>query len=464
MRQALHIFKKDVRYLWYEIAITLAMVVMFVSFGWIEFMLPIAWCNLAARVIYAEPLVGDRSFWITRPYSWKSLLTAKVLFILTFVNLPMIMADVIVLYKNGFQAFDNLPGIIWSQVLLTSVFVLPVVVLATITTTLVQLVLTGLVLLVAVIPLWFSGSFPDWHGVDWIRRSVLIATFALAGVIVILRQYKLRRTPMARTLTVAALVLITLETMFFPWDTAFKAQSWFSKLRIDPASVHIALDPARPIEPQKMWPGATSIWIHLPIQITGLLDGVDTRSDAIRLSAEAAGAGSRTGILHWTLFYNGGNKFTLALLLPSSSFERMKSQPVTIHISSYLTLLGNQTATTIPPSHQPITVPGVGRCEVFVEHQTMHCVSAFRDPRDSVLLKPASGNLFLVASPMSYSPYPADLGVGPVYEFVQDLHGQPEIEVVIVSEVPLAHFRKDAEFRDVRLADFAVPPSPPQSQ
>jgi hypothetical protein len=87
MRQALHIFKKDVRYLWYEIAITLALVVMFVGFRWIEFILPIAWCYLAARVIYAEPLPGDRVFWITRPYAWKSLLAAKALFILTFVNL-----------------------------------------------------------------------------------------------------------------------------------------------------------------------------------------------------------------------------------------------------------------------------------------------------------------------------------------------------------------------------------------
>src|SRR5260370_21474314 len=105
MRQVVHIFKKDVRYLWYEIAITLGLVVMLVFYPLLEFMVPIAWCNLAARLIYAEPLPGDRLFWVTRPYSWKSLLAAKALFILVFVNLPMSGADIIIMSNNVFLAF-----------------------------------------------------------------------------------------------------------------------------------------------------------------------------------------------------------------------------------------------------------------------------------------------------------------------------------------------------------------------
>jgi hypothetical protein len=457
MRQALHIFKKDARYLWYEIAVTLALVVVVIFYWWLEFMVPIAWCILTARLIYAEPLPGDRLFWITRPYSWKSLLAAKALFILVFVNLPMIIADIIILSKNGFPIFENLAGVVWSQVLITSVFVLPVVVLATITTSLVQLVLMALMLLMAATPLWVSGRLPDWQGLDWIRYSLLIATIVLAGVIVILRQYKLRRTAIARTVTVGTMVLVALEAAFFPWDTAFKAQSWFSKLRIDPASIHIALDPGRPIAPQKMWPGANSIWIHFPIQITGLADGVDTRVDAALVTAEAPGAGSRTGILRGTLFSDGGDKFRLAFQMPSSSFERMKSQPVTIRTSFYLTLLGDPKAATVPRNGQRISVPGVGRCEVLTEPQLLHCLSAFRDPGDSFSLRPASGNLFMVARPVSYSPYPADLAVSPIFQGMHDLNGARD-SVVIVSEAPLAHFRKDAEFPDIRLADFTVPP------
>src|SRR5258708_29094248 len=174
MRQVLHIFKKDVRYLWYEIAITLGLVVMMVVYPLLEFMVPISWCILTARLIYAEPLPGDRLFWVTRPYSWKSLLAAKVLFILVFVNLPMIVADIILLAKNGFPIFDNLPGVAWSQVLLTSVFVLPVVILASITTILMQLVLAVLVLvLLPISPFWRPSQVAVCQGPEWIFQSLL---------------------------------------------------------------------------------------------------------------------------------------------------------------------------------------------------------------------------------------------------------------------------------------------------
>jgi hypothetical protein len=460
MRQALHIFKKDVRYLWYELAVTLALVVMFAcNLWWIEFMLPIAWVNLTARLIYAEPLPGDRLFWITRPYSWKSLLAAKALFLLLFVNLPMIVADVIVLYRNGFGVLDNLPGIVWSQVLLTSVCVLPVVVLATITTSMIQLVLAGLVLVLPTPLFWYPaqvhGAGPDWQGLNWILYSLMIATFVLVGLIVILRQYKFRRTAIARTLTVGAVLLIPLEAAFFPWDTAFKAQTWFSKLRIDPASVHIALDPGRAIVPQRLWPGPNFMWIQFPIQITGITEGLNTRADAVVVTAEAAAPGSRTRILNGTLFFDGGDKFRLAFQLPRAFFEQMKNQAITIRVSFYLTLLGEAKATTVPRSSQRVTVPGLGRCRVLAEHELLHCLSAFRNSMDSVSLKPASGN-FMVASPTSYSPYTAEFGVGLLHEFIHDFNGSPD-SVVIVSEVPLAHFRKDAEFRDIRLGDFTVP-------
>src|SRR5256885_7885270 len=49
-------------------------------------LLPLAWWTLIARVIHDEVLPGDNQFWITRPYSWKSLLGAKALFILAFIR------------------------------------------------------------------------------------------------------------------------------------------------------------------------------------------------------------------------------------------------------------------------------------------------------------------------------------------------------------------------------------------
>src|SRR5260370_20970353 len=139
MRQALHIFKKDVRHLWFEMAVVITVVAAFTFTGarraqWLAdpvtnriaawtlvlILLPLAWWTLIARVIHDEVLPGDSQFWITRPYSWKSLLGAKALFILAFINLPMLLADGVIVRAYGLPLGAELPGLLWSQVLLTT--------------------------------------------------------------------------------------------------------------------------------------------------------------------------------------------------------------------------------------------------------------------------------------------------------------------------------------------------------
>jgi hypothetical protein len=36
-------------------------------------LLAISWVMLVMRAVHAEGLVGDRQFWLTRPYEWKSV-------------------------------------------------------------------------------------------------------------------------------------------------------------------------------------------------------------------------------------------------------------------------------------------------------------------------------------------------------------------------------------------------------
>lgn len=95
MQQALHIFKKDVRYLSGEILLVIALAGVFawkLAAQWAEILLPIAAVYLIARLIHAEAIPGERQFWTTRPYRWQSLLAAKILFILAFVSGPTLVA------------------------------------------------------------------------------------------------------------------------------------------------------------------------------------------------------------------------------------------------------------------------------------------------------------------------------------------------------------------------------------
>ena len=92
---------KDIRSLRYEIGVTLAL---FAAYSLDEvpgsevfgFLLMIAARLLIVRVVHEETLPGTRQFWLTRPYSRASLLCAKILFILAFINLPKMIADLII--------------------------------------------------------------------------------------------------------------------------------------------------------------------------------------------------------------------------------------------------------------------------------------------------------------------------------------------------------------------------------
>ena len=130
LQQTLHIFRKDVRHLRLEIAGVMAMNVLFAvtqvftlrtirrwggggGFGIWELLLPAAWFFLIARAVHAEPIPGDRQFWISRPYRRASLLLAKAIFILTFVNLPFLIMQSAILKLDAFPILSHAGALLW---------------------------------------------------------------------------------------------------------------------------------------------------------------------------------------------------------------------------------------------------------------------------------------------------------------------------------------------------------------
>src|SRR5215472_16328108 len=103
MSQILHIFRKDVRHHWIEILLCQAALVAYCwnevrswserSFAgdslaqFIVVLVPLTLSLFLLRVVQDEFLVGDRQFWVTRPYQWKKLLVKKALLLLVFINL-----------------------------------------------------------------------------------------------------------------------------------------------------------------------------------------------------------------------------------------------------------------------------------------------------------------------------------------------------------------------------------------
>src|SRR5580692_2001027 len=149
MTQALHIFKKDLRHLRIDIAVVLALIALFAyadshaSPVWndrnrainataqmLSILLPVSWLYLIARLVHAEPLVGDRQFWLTRPYQWPSLLAAKALFIISVISVPKAITDAIIISARGLALSHYLPGFALRELLVAIVMLLPFAALA----------------------------------------------------------------------------------------------------------------------------------------------------------------------------------------------------------------------------------------------------------------------------------------------------------------------------------------------
>src|SRR5258708_14838819 len=188
MKQILDIFRKDLRRFWREIAVSVALLATYswndargvagernvgyagiggliscqLLSGRVVVLLAAAWAFLVVRVVQGEALVGDRQFWVTRPYEWKKLLAAKVLFVVLTIDLPLLFADVFLLAKAGFPPTHYVSGLLWMQLLMGLVLILPTATLATVTAGVGQMILAILVVALYIICVeWLSYVIPS---------------------------------------------------------------------------------------------------------------------------------------------------------------------------------------------------------------------------------------------------------------------------------------------------------------
>src|SRR5205823_969629 len=104
MKFALDILRKDVHHLWPQIA---AFLLLIAGFGWQDVRLPVtgnhrvsfgillalaSWYLIAVAVQQERPS-SQRQDWLTRPIPWTSVLSAKALFVVLFICLPILFVQ-----------------------------------------------------------------------------------------------------------------------------------------------------------------------------------------------------------------------------------------------------------------------------------------------------------------------------------------------------------------------------------
>jgi hypothetical protein len=511
MRQAIHIFKKDVRHFRFEIALVISLVTGFTLIEmrralwlldpgtdeiaplvFVLILLPISWWTLIGRVVHDEALAGDRQFWITRPYSWRSLLVAKMLFALVFINFPMLVADGVILRAYGFSVGAVLSGLIWSQVLLIIVFLLPIIALSTLTRGFIQLIIAILAPWAFVLTLGtfaphiflrgFAGAFV------WIKIYFALLIISAAASAILFWQYSRRGTAFARSLAVAAGVLVVVGITLIPWTAGFRIQSWLSGTPANLSSAHAVLD----LDTKglaRAFPfrgGENSVGVRIPVQIVGLPEGMTAKIQNLSESFEEPdGTVWKTYGYSIQHFGETDQKFVVQTSLSGASYKKVVGESLKVHGSLYLTVFGNRQTTLVPFENRFIPVPRVGICSAREnanqQNYFLICTSAFHSSTALVSFhifqsSADTTNLSWTTEPRqvgSYSPFPADPGIIPVTQdfmlsnalapvFSNALAPvfsnvlAPAGHALVDTMEPLAYIRLDFEINNLRLSDYVV--------
>jgi hypothetical protein len=458
MKQALHIFKKDARYLRWELAALFACMALFV---WAQTRHPVGlsslasivtpllaclWAFICARLMQAEPIPGDRQFWITRPYEWRSLLAAKLLFIVAFLSIPLLLADAIILATQGFRIASNVPGLLWSVFLITVGYLLTFCAFATLMRSLTQWVLSAIVVVGLILAL-AAPTLEPWGGEDWMRKHGEIAILWIAALTVLLWQYKRRRTVLSIAVMAAGLLAASLFASYFPATLALELETRFSRPKIDPSSIAMAFRArTEPHSEQYRWVGSQ---LAIPVEVTGVTEGLRVISDRIHTTIEfESGEGWSP---HDPFLQHSSDGYREILFVDRTIFEKPKDHPVRIRSTLYLTLWGPRSR-VIQLGIRPVQLPGVGLCSEFVMAQDVfaQCVSPMREPSNLLVVKLGLGGENPFFAGTSYSPFPADSSIGPIHGSWRSAAANDSLTVL----EPLAHFRRDLDLRGIYLADY----------
>ena len=400
MRQTLRILCKDVRHLWPRAAVVVFLaavyayieaifprnpMLMFAEGGCGLLLMLAAWF-VVVSVIHEDRLTGSNQFWVTRPYSWRSLLLAKVLFILLFLNLPILLAQIAALAGAGLSPLHYLPKLLWRQLGFTAMTLAPLAALAAVTANLVQVAMTFLAI--------FAGLYASllglsmrvgldalaWGSAGPVVTACQSAITALFGVSICVLQYSRRATTPARWLVACGVVAPYVLTTIVPWGAAFALIARRSPA-VDPAVIRLSLDPGGEphawIRGQTPWRNHDIIGVTLPIQVDGVPTGKEAYSDHISVTVEAPGGETWSSgwssvaeiygetaprFLNRRLLPGDGGPYSLYFEADRSFCKRFSAAPVHLRATVAFTLLGKPTTTRLTVSNRRQPLPDDGFC------------------------------------------------------------------------------------------------------
>ena len=447
----------------------------------LSLLLTLAWWYLIAAGIYGEVLPGDRQFWITRPYSWKGLLGAKVLFVLLFVNFPLLISDCFILGTQGFPVFSSLPVLILRQLPFSFLFILGAFVLATLTRGIAQFVLGWFLLFLGIIAesfFWQRGigvAFNIPGAEDSIWQWVQFAFVIAIAVGVVIWQYATRRSWAGRAAFAVSIFVILPAMSSVPTSNRMRFLMYSSdiKQQIDFSRINIRYRLENPSACGSQNPASPALTtIALPLQIDGLPPGTALLGNTETHISLPGSNNSRDASRYYSNLQRIGSMYCQAISIEPAKLRSIQSKPVTLNTSFYLTVVNDRPTVTAEPAAKLIGIPEVGNCEpVAVAYDfLLSCRTGVHPAKTALLRLEAPGfrsepvqigrfrswlDLISGLSPVEKWSIPlANLHTSPVK--ISAVVRQPGARLVFTVEQPLGYGVKEFRGEHLNLEQYVV--------
>lgn len=397
MIQSLHILRKDIRHLWVDLTIYAALLIAFsvvtpniwdgangfnpplVFFaGLLKILIPVLWLVVIARLIHDESLVGDQQFWITRPYTWGSLLGAKLLFIVLCVVLPFVLMQWSLLLQAGLNPLHAMDGQLTTLLYFALWVWLPFIAVAAVTSTVQRMFMSMLAAVIfwgAVLTMLGSSTGPRMTPPYTGETFEILSGGLLIGIL--LYQYASRDTLRSRIALVATTVLFVGLFWCFveakvPGPANMLVRHHYA-VSTNP-SLRLVFDSSLPpSEGQGTLRIGKLVSVHLPVQMQGLDDADQLENKNVSFTVDAPGYHYASP---WRPLFSNDHDSRMMLFVPQNVLDRVHGTNVRVHLSVIATRL-------IPGASQVVTaadhfgVPGDGRCELRQNQSSSYAVCRF---------------------------------------------------------------------------------------
>jgi hypothetical protein len=504
MRMVVHILKKDIRHHWPEIVISLMLLglyvwtilldanspVLRVRFIWFRLsqesvttVLVLFWIFLTVRVVQGETLVGDRQWWVTKPYDWRTLLAAKELFVLLCLGVPLFFVQIYLLHHAGFSVLRNLLGILFMQGELALILIMPSVALGALSKNLGQAFIGVILLLVGTWAAVTVQTDPRGSEMSVNDFGDVFGMLSLAIIVVaILWQYSRRRTWPPRFLVVGGAALLVTIAALIPQTKTVDNKYPLVDDRLQPVHFTVALPTAKTkAREDGLNLRLPSAYLEVSLLVSGVAASHVVLLDGARISIQSSSGSSWDSGWKsvWNRFWPQTNHEKLSFVMPNKDFDKFKNQSIRLHLELALTEFQASQARQLILHNGEFAdaLLGICRWDENIPFE-IHCRRPFRQQGFMATFdsqkSPCQIDKGLTGNPVSHAWSPPqsddspDVGFDPVDHYIVDLavlgtdqkspHPCAGSTISLASPEQLQHVRVSLDVQNANIQNLISPP------